>query len=125
MTKADDKFKITDEKGKTVLAPFTEFDLLKREVEFLSELVNELSDILKQNGLYNKIEPSRFDKREVYMSFINSEEDADDDSSEDDDDEEPEKPAKKAKAKEEAEDDAEGEPEDLMDFYDDDDDEDP
>lgn len=86
--KANDKFAFVDEKGKKRKADFTNFELLQKDVEHLKEIVNTLSEILRDNNIMKKEDPPYFDQEVVFTSLVA--EDPEEDSKDDDSDEDKE-----------------------------------
>ncbi len=84
MIKADMKFSFENKKGKMEKASFSNFELLRKEVDYLKELVNAQSEILVANDLQQKIPAPSYNQEIVYAQLL-PEEDPEDDSDNDDD----------------------------------------
>lgn len=90
--KADDKYTYKNKKGKEMKTEFSNFDLLKKEVEVQRELISDLTEILIENQIYRKSLPPTYDSAEVFRRALatSSEESIEEDDEEDDDEEEEE-----------------------------------
>lgn len=69
MEKADSKYIIEGEDGEEKKAPFTNFEFLKRKVDFLMVVVNKQSEILRQNQISEKTDSPAFTDLEVFSSL--------------------------------------------------------
>lgn len=58
------------EGGKTEKANFSNFELLKREVDHLKEIVIEQAHLLNDNNLTRKLPAPVFDQKEVYAQLL-------------------------------------------------------
>lgn len=71
MAKADDKIFYLDENKKKIEEEFTEFELVKAQVEQLIKVVDEHTDLLRANDLVRneEVEAPYFDDDEVFKSL--------------------------------------------------------
>lgn len=73
MINPSDKVKYMTEEGVEKETTFTEFELLKAEVEELKNLNNEMAEILRQNNLPLKIHARNFDQQDVIKRLVSEE----------------------------------------------------
>lgn len=85
MVKADDKFELKHKTKGNLVAPFSNFEILERKVNFLMVMVNDQAQILKENGIYKRVDPFILSDQDVLQSF--REEDGSGDDGEDDEEE--------------------------------------
>lgn len=71
--KADDKLKWEDEEGNEKTSDITNFQFLKREVDQLKGLVNNMTHILRENKLSAKIHPEFFDSASLLEEIQSTE----------------------------------------------------
>lgn len=70
MIKADDKAILQDENDKDVLLSVSNFELLKKQVDILTEMINNLTETLNQNNIYMKSENQVFNPEDLYNELI-------------------------------------------------------
>ena len=74
MIKSDDKFFYEDDDGKEQTATFSNFELLARKVDLMAAITNQQSQILKDNGLFRKVEPATLTDQQLYNDMLSDEE---------------------------------------------------